>query len=207
LNYGGSFPGTLCINLNEVIVHGFPSSYQLRDGDILGVDCGVKLNGFHSDSAFTYAVGEVSGQIQNLLGTTKDALFAGIDQMRTGKRLGDVSFAIQEVAKKGGVSIVRELTGHGIGRNLHEDPNVPNYGNRGRGPKLQNGMVLAIEPMFNLGRREVIQLRDGWTIRTKDKMPSAHFEHTVAIWDGEPEIITSWKYIEEALKKKYAKAS
>ena len=203
LNYGG-FPGSLCISVNEVVVHGIPSSYELKDGDIISVDCGVLLNGYHADSAYTYPVGEVSKEVLDLLKTTKESLYKGIEQARVGNRIGDVSFAIQSYCEKKGYSVVRELVGHGIGKDLHEKPEVPNFGNRGRGIKIQNGLVIAIEPMINLGGKKVFQENDNWTIRTRDRKPSAHYEHTVAVVNGEPEILTTFKYIEEVFQYTYA---
>lgn len=197
LNYNG-FPYSLCISPNAVVVHGFPSKYELRDGDILSVDCGVNYKGFHSDSAYTHAVGNVTEEEKKLLEVTKESLYKGIEKAVSGNRLGDVSYAVQQHAESNGFSVVRELVGHGIGRNLHEAPEVPNYGKRGQGVKLQEGLVLAIEPMINLGTRNVVQEDDGWTIRTRDKKPSAHFEHTVVIRKGNAEVLTTFEYIEKA---------
>ena len=194
--YNG-FPATLCISVNENVVHGFPSEYELRDGDIISIDCGVFYKGFHSDSAYTYPVGEISQETLSLLKTTKESLYVGIEEARFGNRIGDIAFAIQKYVEDRGYTVVRELVGHGLGRNLHEGPEVPNYGKRGRGPKLNEGLVIAIEPMINLGARNIVQENDGWTIRTKDRKPSAHFEHTVAILKDRTEILTTHKYIEE----------
>jgi methionyl aminopeptidase len=196
--YGG-FPGTLCISVNECVVHGMPSNYELNDGDIISIDCGVYLNEFHSDSAYTYPVGNVDSKITNLLKVTKESLYLGIDKAVVGNKVEDIGYEIQNFVENQGFSVVRELVGHGVGRNLHESPNVPNYGKRGKGKTLKEGLVLAIEPMINLGVKEVIQESDGWTIRTKDRKPSAHFEHTVAVRKGKPEILTTFKYIEEVL--------
>ena len=193
------FKYALCVSVNEVVVHGFPSNYVLRDGDIISIDCGVKLNGFHADSAYTYAVGEISLEKKNLLKTTKDALYVGIEQAKIGGRLGDISFAIQHYVEAHKYSVVRELVGHGVGKNLHEKPEVPNYGKRGKGQLLQKGLVIAIEPMVNMGTKSVVQENDGWTIKTADKLPSAHYEHTVAIRNGKADILTTFKYIEEVL--------
>ncbi|GAB4045903.1 type I methionyl aminopeptidase [Spirosoma litoris] len=190
------FPASLCISVNDVVVHGFPSRYELRDGDIISIDCGVKLNGFHSDSAYTYPVGEVSPAVRRLLSRTKESLYIGLGQAIEGNRVGDIGYAIQTYTEKFGYSVVRELVGHGVGQNLHEAPEVPNYGKRGQGPKLREGMILAIEPMINFGKKGVVQERDGWTIRTVDRKPSAHFEHTVAVRKGKPEILTTFEYIE-----------
>ena len=198
LHYKG-FPATLCISVNEVVVHGFPSDYVLREGDIISVDCGVFLNGFHADSAYTYGIGQISPEVKKLLAVTKESLFKGIEQVKPYGRVGDIGFAIQSHVQKFGYTVVRELTGHGVGRNLHEEPDVPNFGKRGNGVLLRNGMTLAIEPMINLGKKDIVQEKDGWTIRTRDRMPSAHFEHTVALFDNKPLILTTFKYIEEAI--------
>ena len=192
-----NFPASLCISVNEVVVHGIPGNYTLKDGDIVSIDCGVKLNGFHSDSAYTYPVGEVSKQVMDLLIATKRSLYLGIEQAVDGLRMGDVGYAIQNYVEERGYSVVRELVGHGVGRSLHEGPEVPNYGKRGKGIRLKEGMVLAIEPMINLGVKSVMQERDGWTIRTSDRKNSAHFEHTIAVRKGKPEILTTFEYIEK----------
>jgi methionyl aminopeptidase len=196
--YNG-FPNTLCISVNEVVVHGMPGEYELKEGDIISVDCGVKYKGFHSDSAYTYPVGEVDEKVRKLLRITKESLYKGIDQAIVGNRIGDISFAVQSFVEKEGYSVVRELVGHGLGKNLHEKPEVPNYGNRGKGLKLEQNLVIAIEPMINLGKKGVVQENDGWTIRTVDRMPSAHFEHTVAVRKGKPEILTTFEFIEEII--------
>jgi methionyl aminopeptidase len=196
--YNG-FPFSLCISVNEAVVHGFPSDYELRDGDVVSIDCGVYFDGFHSDSAYTYAVGNVSKEVKDLLDATRESLYLGIEEARFGNRIGDIGFAIQQFVEKKGYTVVRELVGHGLGRDLHESPEVPNFGRRGNGPKLKEGVVIAIEPMVNLGTRAVVQEADGWTIRTKDRQPSAHFEHTVAIFRDKTEILTTHKYIEEVL--------
>ncbi len=196
-NYKG-FPHTLCISLNENVVHGFPSEYELYEGDIISIDCGVYYKGFHSDSAYTYPVGNVDDDVDMLLRITKESLYKGIKEAVHGNRTGDIGFAVQSFTEKHGYSVVRELVGHGLGRNLHEVPEVPNYGKRGRGAKLKEGMVIAIEPMINLGKRNIVQEDDGWTIRTADRMPSAHFEHTVAIFKDKTEILTTHKFIEES---------
>lgn len=193
------FPASLCISINDAVVHGIPTNKPLKDGDIISVDCGVKKNGFYGDHAYTFAVGEVSPEIQKLIDVTKESLYLGIEQMISGNRIGDISYAIQQHAEKHGYGVVRELVGHGLGKNLHEEPEVPNYGKRGDGPKLKEGMVLAIEPMINMGTKNIKQLKDGWTILTADGKPSAHFEHDVAIIDGMPEILSSYAFIEEAL--------
>jgi methionyl aminopeptidase len=194
------FPATLCISINEAVVHGIPNDKPLKEGDIISVDCGVKKNGFYGDHAYSFAVGQVKPELQKLLQVTKECLYKGIEQCIAGNRIGDISFAVQQHAEKNGYGIVRELVGHGLGKSLHEDPEVPNYGKRGDGPKLKDGMVLAIEPMINLGKKNVKQLEDGWTIVTADGLPSAHFEHDVAIIDGKPEILSTFAFVEEALK-------
>jgi methionyl aminopeptidase len=200
LNYNG-FPYSLCISTNHTVVHGMPSDYELKDGDIISVDCGVYFKGFHSDCAYTHGVGNVTEDIIKLLDVTKASLYKGIEQAIVGNRLGDISFSIQQLAEQNGYGVVRELVGHGIGKSLHEAPEVANYGRRGQGIKLQEGLVLAIEPMVNLGTRQITQEEDGWTINTKDKKPSAHFEHTVVIRKDKAEILTSFEYIEQAKKQ------
>ncbi|KQS33060.1 type I methionyl aminopeptidase [Dyadobacter sp. Leaf189] len=192
-----NFPASLCISVNEVVVHGFPSGYILKEGDIISIDCGVKLKGYHSDSAYTYPVGEVSKEVMDLLTATKRSLYKGIDHAVDGLRMGDIGYAIQSYVEERGYSVVRELVGHGVGRELHESPEVPNYGKRGKGVRLREGMVLAIEPMINLGTKAVLQERDGWTIRTTDRKYSAHFEHTVVVRKGKAEILTTFDYIEK----------
>lgn len=199
--YGG-FPGTLCISVNENVVHGIPGKTKLKDGDIVSIDCGTILNGFYGDSAYTFEVGEVKEEIKLLLKRTKESLYKGIEAAIVGKRIGDIGFEIQSYTEQFGYSVVRDLVGHGLGRNLHEKPEVPNYGKRGVGIKLKEGMVLAIEPMINLGVKDVVQEKDGWTIRTLDRMPSAHFEHDVAIRKGKAEILSTFDYIEEVLNIK-----
>jgi methionyl aminopeptidase len=193
------FPATLCISINEAVVHGIPGSRPLQEGDIVSVDCGVKKNGFYGDHAYTFAVGEISPQVQKLIDVTKECLYLGIAQMVSGNRVGDISYTIQQYAEKNGMGVVRELVGHGLGKSMHEEPEVPNYGKPGDGPKMKEGLVLAIEPMINLGTKNIKQLRDGWTIVTADGKPSAHFEHNVAIVNGKPEILSTYDYIEEAL--------
>jgi len=195
LGYGG-FPNSVCISVNEVVVHGIPSNQTLREGDIVSVDCGAVVDGYNGDSAYTFAVGEVEPEIQDLLDTTKASLYLGIEQAVAGNRIGHIGHAIQEFCEHRGFCVVREMTGHGIGRKLHEDPAVPNYGRRGVGPLLKNGMCLAIEPMINAGSRNIVIERDGWTCRTKDRKPSAHFEHTVAVRDGKADILSSFEFIE-----------
>lgn len=197
--YNG-FPASLCISVNEVVVHGFPSEYVLKDGDIISVDCGVFHQGYHSDSAYTYPVGEVSPKVLSLLKATKESLYLGIEKAVYGRRIGDIGHAIQKFVEAKGYTVVRELVGHGVGKSLHEGPEVPNYGKRGSGPLLGDGLVIAIEPMINLGTRNVVQERDGWTIRTADRKPSAHYEHTVAIFKDRTEVLTTHQYIEENFK-------
>ncbi len=198
-NFNG-FPYTLCVSPNEQVVHGFPSDRELEDGDVLSIDCGVFYKGFHSDSAYTYAVGNVKKEVLELLKVTKESLYKGIEKAVVGNRTGDIGFAIQYFVEGYGFTVVRELVGHGLGEGLHESPEVPNYGKRGRGAKLKEGMVIAIEPMINLGKKDIVQENDGWTIRTKDRTPSAHYEHTVAITKEGVEILTTHKYIEEVYK-------
>ncbi len=194
------FPYALCISVNENVVHGFPGEYQLKNGDIVSIDCGVYYKGYHSDSAYTYPVGEVDEEIKKLLQVTKESLYKGIKEAKKGNRIGDIGFAIQQYVENYGYTIIRELVGHGVGKDLHENPEVPNYGKRGKGVKLKEGMVIAIEPMVNLGKRTVLQEDDGWTIRTKDRKPSAHYEHTVAITNNGPEVITTHEYLEKYIK-------
>ena len=201
LNYSG-FPNSLCISVNAQVVHGIPGKYELKDGDIVSVDCGVIKNKFFGDSAYTFAIGEVKPEILNLLKITKESLYKAIEVSIVGKRLGDIGEAVQDYAEKNGFSVVRELVGHGIGQNLHESPEVPNYGKRGTGLKLQEGLVIAIEPMINFGKKAIRTDSDGWTISTADKLPSAHFEHTIAIGKNKADILSSFEYIEEVLKNK-----
>lgn len=196
------FPNTLCISINEQVVHGIPTKKPIQDGDIVSVDCGAYFEGFYGDHAYTFAVGNVSEDKLKLLKVTQECLQIGIEHTRVGNRIGDIGFFIQEHAEKHGYGVVRELVGHGLGRTMHEDPQVPNYGKRGKGKKIQEGLVIAIEPMINMGTERVIQLEDGWTILTADRKPSAHFEHDVAVVDGKPEVLSTFKYVEEALAKK-----
>jgi methionyl aminopeptidase len=202
LGYNG-FPYSICTSVNNVIVHGVPSDKViLKEGDIISIDCGTTLNGFTGDSAYTFCVGEVASEVKKLLKTTKESLYLGIGQAVEGKRVGDIGYMIQSYCESKGYSIVRELVGHGIGRKMHEDPEVPNYGRRGNGPVLRNGMCICIEPMINLGRKNVIVEKDGWTIRTKDRKCSAHFEHCIAIRPEGPRILSSFKFLEEILANK-----
>ena len=199
--YSG-FPNSLCISVNEVVVHGIPGAYKLQEGDIVSVDCGVYKNDFHADSAYTFAVGEVSETTKHLMQTTRESLYEGIKAAVAGNRVGDIGNAVQTYAESRGYSVVRDLVGHGIGRNLHEEPQVPNFGRRGRGKKLQEGLVIAIEPMINTGVKDVYMLEDGWTITTQDKLPSAHYEHSIVVRKGEAEILSTFDYIEEVLRSK-----
>jgi len=196
LGYEG-FPNTLCISVNDQVVHGVPSNYELKEGDIVSVDCGAEKNGFHGDSCYTFCVGEVGEDVRKLLRTTKEALYEGIKNAVEGKRVGDISNAIQTYCENRGYSVVREMVGHGIGREMHEKPEVPNFGKRGHGPLLKSGMTLAIEPMINMGKRNIYIEKDGWTARTRDKKPSAHFEHTVVIRKGQADILSTFEYIEQ----------
>ena len=196
--YNG-FPCTLCISPNEQIVHGIPNNNPLEDNSILSVDCGVVMNGFYGDSAFTYEVGEVDLDVKKLLKITKESLYKGIDQAIVGNRIGDISHAIQSHSEEHGYGVVRELVGHGLGKSLHESPEVPNYGKRGSGLKLKKGLVIAIEPMINMGTRKILQHNDGWTITTIDNKPSAHFEHTIVVREGKAEILSSFKEIEKII--------
>jgi methionyl aminopeptidase len=206
-NYGGTFPASLCISVNEVVVHGFPGAYELKEGDVVSIDCGVQLNGFHSDSAYTYPLPGVEPEVLLLLHRTYESLYLGIEQAKAGNRIGDIGFAVQSHVEKFGYGVVRELVGHGVGRSLHEDPEVPNYGKRGKGVKIVPGMVFAIEPMINMGTRNVVQERDGWTIRTRDRKPSAHFEHMVAVYEGATEVLTTHELLEEAYEYKWRNKS
>jgi len=199
LGYGG-FPKSICTSVNDQVVHGIPSeNVVLEDGDIISVDCGAYINGFHGDSAYTFCVGDVKPEIVELLRTTKESLYKGIEQAQEGKRLGDVGSAIQEYCESRGYSVVREMIGHGVGRNLHESPEVPNYGRKGNGILLKSGMTIAIEPMINLGKRNLFFENDGWTTRTIDRKPSAHFEHSIAIRRGKADILSSFEFIEQVL--------
>ena len=199
LGYGG-FPNSICASVNEHVVHGIPSSkVVLKDGDIISIDCGTHINGFTGDSAYTFCVGEVSPEVRHLLKTTKESLYKGIEAAVDGKRVGDIANAIQTYCETRNFSVVRELVGHGCGKNMHEEPEVPNYGRRGCGPLLRSGMCICIEPMINLGSKNVVFENDGWTVRTKDRKPSAHFEHCIAIRPNGPDILSSFKFIEEVL--------
>jgi methionyl aminopeptidase len=193
------YPFTACISVNDAVVHGIPSEDTLREGDIISFDVGAFKNGYHGDSAYTFAIGEVDPAVLKLMRVTKESLYLGIEKAVAGNRVGDISFAIQEhTEKKNGYGVVRELVGHGVGRSLHEDPQVPNYGRRGSGPKMQEGMVIAIEPMINLGVKDVYYEEDGWTVRTKDNKPSAHYEHTICVKKGKADILSTFEDIEKA---------
>ncbi len=199
--YGG-FPATLCISINEEVVHGIPGDRIIKDGDIVSIDCGTYMNGFYGDSAYTFAVGQVQKEILHLLEATKQSLYKGIEQAVSGKRVGDIGYAVQNHVEQFGYGVVRDLVGHGLGRNLHEKPEIPNFGRRGSGSKLMERMVIAIEPMITLGTYEVSQDLDGWTIRTLDGLPAAHFEHDVVVRKGKAEILSTFEYIEEVLNTK-----
>ena len=196
--YGG-FPNTLCMSPNDQVVHGIPNDRVLKDGEILSVDCGVVMNDYYGDSAFTYEVGDVDAQTKQLLKVTKESLYKGIEQAVSGNRIGDIGYAVQQHAESFGYGVVRELVGHGVGKNLHESPEVPNYGRRGRGVMLKEGLIIAIEPMINMGTKRIKQHNDGWTITTIDKKPSAHFEHTIVVRKGKAEILSSFEEIEKKI--------
>ena len=193
------FPNTLCVSANDQVVHGIPNNIALKGGDILSVDCGVLMNGYHGDSAFTYEIGEIDVENRKLLEVTKASLYKGIEMAIDGNRVGDIGYAVQTYAESFGYGVVRELVGHGIGKQLHESPEVPNYGRLGNGVMLKEGLVIAIEPMINMGTRKIMQHNDGWTITTIDNKPSAHFEHTVVVRKGKAEILSSFKEIEEKI--------
>ncbi len=191
------FLGTLCISVNDQVVHGIPGNKEILDGDIVSIDCGVVKNGYYGDSAYTFALGDVKPEVVHLLRITKKSLYKGIEMAVAGNRVGDISYAVQNFVEKYGYTVVRELVGHGIGKNLHEDPQIPNFGSRGSGAKLSEGLVICIEPMINLGKKEVVQENDGWTIRTKDSKPSAHFEHQVVVRKNQCEVLSTFEYIEK----------
>lgn len=193
------FPNTLCISPNSQVVHGIPNNNILKDGDIISIDCGVLKNEYYGDHAYTFEVGEVDEEIKALLKSTKESLYKGISQFKIGNRVGDVGYAIQNYNELNGFGVVRELVGHGLGKEMHEKPEMPNYGKRGTGKKFQNGMVVAIEPMINMGTSKINQLDDGWTILTSDNLPSAHFEHNIAIIDGKPNLLSTFDFIYESL--------
>ena len=202
--YGGAFPASICTSVNEQVVHGIPNDVPLQDGDIVSIDCGTRLNGFCGDSCYTFPVGEISAEVKKLLKTTKEALYKGIEQAVVGHRLGDISYAVQQHCEAQGYGIVRELTGHGIGHEMHEDPQVPNYGRRGNGIMLKASMCIAIEPMVTQGNRAIyLDAKDRWTIRTRDGKPAAHFEHTIAIRQGRADILSSFEEVEKVEGKLY----
>jgi len=201
LGYGG-YPNTLCTSVNDEVVHGIPSNYVLKDGDVISVDCGTFMDGYYGDTAYTFPVGEVREDVMKLLRTTKESLFLGIEQAIDGRRIGDIGNAVQLHAERQGYSVVREMVGHGLGKNLHEAPEVPNYGRRGRGVMIKKGLVLCIEPMINMGSKYIKQDNDGWTIRTLDGKPSAHYELAVVVDKGKAEILSTFEYIEEITKNK-----
>ena len=196
------FPNTLCISVNDAVVHGIPDNKPFEDGDIVSVDCGAIFEGYYGDHAYTFEIGDVDPETKRLLEVTKECLNLGIAETKAGNRIGDIGFAIQQHAEKNGYGVVRDLVGHGLGKTMHEEPQVPNYGRRGRGKKIQDGLTIAIEPMINMGTERVVQLEDHWTIVPEDGKPSAHFEHDVAVVNGKPEVLSTFKYIEEALAKK-----
>ncbi len=197
--YGPEFPASICTSVNEVVVHGIPNDEPLRDGDIVSVDCGTMLDGFCGDSCYTFSVGEVSEETKKLLRVTKESLYKGIEQAIVGRRIGDISHAVQQHCEKEGYGVVREFVGHGIGREMHEDPQVPNYGKQGTGKQIKNGLCIAIEPMITMGTRELQMLDDRWGVITQDRKPAAHFEHTIAIRKGKAEILSSFEEIEKVL--------
>jgi methionyl aminopeptidase len=203
LGYQG-YPRTLCTSVNAQVVHGIPSERViLKEGDLVSVDCGVVMEGFYGDSAYSFEVGEVSPEVRRLLTTTRECLYRGIGQAVDGKRIGDIAFAVQQHAESNGFSVVREMVGHGLGRSMHEAPEVPNYGRKGTGVKLKKGMVICIEPMINMGRRHITQEADGWTICAADHLPSAHFELAVAVDRGKADELSTFRYIEEVINKQY----
>ncbi len=193
------FPNTLCMSPNAQVVHGIPDKTPYKEGDIISIDCGAVKNGFYGDHAYTFSVGEVSVEVQKLLDVTKESLYKGIEQFKANNRTGDVGFAIQQHCENHGYGVVRELVGHGLGRTMHEDPEMPNYGRRGRGKLFVEGMTVAIEPMINMGTKNIQQLKDGWTILTKDRQPSVHFEHNIALVNGKPELLSTFGYVYKAL--------
>lgn len=200
---GVAFPASVCTSVNEQVVHGIPTDTPLKEGDIVSVDCGTLLNGYNGDSCYTFCVGEVSEEVKQLLQTTKQSLYLGIEAAIAGRRVGDISYAVQHHCESHGYGVVHELCGHGIGREMHEDPMVPNFGKRGNGPQLKNGMCIAIEPMITMGSREIGILSDGWTIVTRDSKPAAHFEHTIAIHHGKADILSSFEEVEKIEGKLY----
>jgi methionyl aminopeptidase len=195
-------PTTLLVSVNDQVVHGLPSDIPFKNGDIVSVDCGAIWNGYYGDHAYTFEIGEIAPDVKKLVDVTRECLYLGIAEAKAGNRIGDIGFAIQQHAEKHGYSVVRDLVGHGLGKTLHEDPQVPNFGRRGRGKKIQDGLTIAIEPMINMGTERVQMLEDNWTIVTEDHLPSVHFEHDIAVVNGEPVILSTFDYVEEALSKK-----
>ena len=200
--YGGPFPASICTSVNNQVVHGIPNDTPLQEGDIVSVDCGTKLDGYCGDSCFTFTVGHVSAKVEHLLKTTKESLYKGIEQAIVGHRLGDISNAIQNHCESEGFGVVREFVGHGIGKEMHEDPQVPNFGRRGNGMLLKNGLCIAIEPMITMGAKEIYMQEDRWGIITRDKKPAAHFEHTICVRKGKADILSSFEEIEKVLREK-----
>lgn len=200
--YGGPFPASICASVNDVVVHGIPNNVPLKDGDIVSIDCGTKLNGFCGDSCYTFLVGEVSEEVKQLCKTTKEALYLGIEQAVVGHRLGDISYAVENHCSSHSYGVVREFVGHGVGRDMHEDPQVPNYGKRGSGPLLKKGLCIAIEPMITLGSRQIYMESDRWTVKTRDGKAAAHYEHSIAVRQGQADILSSFEEIEKVLSDK-----
>lgn len=201
--YGPEFPASICASVNNIVVHGIPDDRELQDGDILSVDCGTCLNGFCGDSCYTFCIGEVRPEVKQLLKTTKEALYKGIEAALPGRRIGDIGFAVQQHCESQGYGVVREFIGHGVGREMHEDPQVPNYGKRGQGKQLRNGLCIAIEPMITLGSHQIALLEDKWSVTTRDGKPAAHFEHSIAIHNGKADILSSFAEIEAIEGKQY----
>ena len=201
--YGGPFPASICTSVNEQVVHGIPNDVPLQDGDIVSIDCGTRLNGFCGDSCYTFPVGEISPEVKNLLKTTKEALYKGIEQAVVGHRLGDISYAVQQHCETQGYGVVREFVGHGVGHEMHEDPQVPNYGRRGNGILLKSGLCIAIEPMITMGTKDIYMQEDRWGIVTRDKKPAAHYEHSLCVRKGKADILSSFDEIEKVLADKF----
>ena len=201
--YGGPFPASICTSVNNQVVHGVPDDTPLQEGDIISIDCGTLLDGYCGDSCYTFAVGQISAPVQRLLTVTKEALYKGIEQAVVGHRLGDISYAVQSHCESNGYGVVREFVGHGIGREMHEDPQVPNYGRRGNGMLLKNGLCIAIEPMITMGAKEIYMQEDHWTIVTRDKQPAAHYEHTICVRKGKADILSSFEEIEKVLRENH----
>ncbi len=200
--YGGSFPASICTSVNDQVVHGIPNDEPLKDGDIVSIDCGTCLEGFCGDSCYTFPVGEISDEVKQLLVTTKEALYMGIEQAVAGHRIGDISYAVQTHCESHGYGVVREFVGHGVGRDMHEDPQVPNYGRRGNGKMLSDGLCIAIEPMITMGSKNIYLTDDRWTVVTRDHKPAAHYEHSICVRKGKADILSSFEFIEEVLKEK-----